>query len=44
MKILYGLNGTGNGHVCRSREIIRRLRDRGHEVRVMVSGGESNHW
>ena len=40
MKILYGLNGTGNGHVCRSREIIRRLRDRGHEVRVMVSGGD----
>ena len=39
MKILYGLCGTGYGHVCRSREIIRRLKQRGHDVRVIFSGG-----
>ena len=39
MKILYGLNGTGYGHVCRSREIIRRLKRRGHDVKVIFSGG-----
>lgn len=39
MKILYGLNGTGYGHVCRSREIIRRLKRLGHDVCVIFSGG-----
>lgn len=38
MKILYGVQGTGNGHISRSREIIRCLKSDGHEVRVIVSG------
>lgn len=39
LKILYGLNATGNGHICRSREIVSRLKRLGHDVRVIVSGG-----
>lgn len=38
LRILYGVQGTGNGHLSRSREIIRRLKQDGHEVRVIVSG------
>lgn len=38
MKILYGVQGTGNGHLSRSRELIRYLKQDGHEVRVIVSG------
>lgn len=38
MKILYGVQGTGNGHISRSRELIRNLKDDGHEVQVIVSG------
>jgi uncharacterized protein (TIGR00661 family) len=38
MKILYGVQATGNGHISRSREVIRYLKDMGHEVRVILSG------
>jgi uncharacterized protein (TIGR00661 family) len=38
MKILYGVQATGNGHISRSREVIRHLKDLGHEVRVILSG------
>ena len=38
MKILYGIQATGNGHICRSREIIAALKKRGHEVQVILSG------
>lgn len=38
LRILYGVQGTGNGHISRSREIIRNLKADGHEVRVIVSG------
>lgn len=38
MRILYGVQATGNGHISRSREIIRCLKDDGHEVRVLLSG------
>ena len=38
MKILYGVQGTGNGHISRSREIIHHLKARGHEVEVILSG------
>lgn len=38
MRILYGVQGTGNGHISRSREIIRFLKGDGHEVQVIVSG------
>ena len=38
MNILYGVQGTGNGHISRSREIMRHLKARGHHVEVMISG------
>jgi uncharacterized protein (TIGR00661 family) len=38
MKILYGVQATGQGHISRSREVINRLKARGHEVRVLLSG------
>ncbi|ABL64730.1 glycosyltransferase family protein [Chlorobium phaeobacteroides] len=38
MKILFGVQGTGNGHISRSRELVRRLKADGHEVDVIISG------
>lgn len=38
MKILFGVQGTGNGHISRSRELVTSLRDSGHEVDVIISG------
>lgn len=38
MNILYGVQATGNGHISRSREIIRCLKERGHTVFVILSG------
>ena len=38
MKILFGVQTTGNGHISRSRELIRELKDLGHDVRVILSG------
>ena len=37
MKILYAVQGTGNGHLCRAIDIIPHLREFG-EVDVLVSG------
>jgi uncharacterized protein (TIGR00661 family) len=38
MKILYGVQTTGNGHISRSREVIRELKNLGHDVSVLLSG------
>ncbi len=38
MNILYGVQATGNGHISRSREIIRCLKEKGHSVFVILSG------
>jgi uncharacterized protein (TIGR00661 family) len=38
MKILYGVQATGNGHISRSREVIRELKELGHDIRVILSG------
>ncbi len=37
MKILYGIQGTGNGHICRAKEIIPSFEKYG-EVDVLLSG------
>ena len=37
MKILYGINGTGQGHVIRSEQIIDTLK-REHQVDILLSG------
>ncbi len=38
MKILYGIQTTGNGHIVRSKSMIRELTNRGHEVHALFSG------
>ncbi|MEI6639226.1 MAG: hypothetical protein FDX02_01995 [Chlorobium sp.] len=38
MKILFGVQGTGNGHISRSRELVRKLKSDGHDVEVIISG------
>jgi len=38
MRILYGIQGTGNGHLSRSREVIRAL-EKEAKVEVLISGG-----
>ena len=40
LRILYGVQGTGSGHISRSREIIRNLKADGHQVFTIVSGRE----
>ena len=41
MKILYAVQGTGNGHITRAAEIIPALEKRG-QVDVVVSGSQSD--
>lgn len=38
MRILYGVQTTGHGHLVRSTPIIHQLRERGHHVDVLLSG------
>ena len=38
MRILFGVQGTGNGHISRSRELVRKLKEDGHDVDVIISG------
>ncbi len=40
MKILYAIQGTGNGHVSRAREIIPHLATQG-ELDILISGTQS---
>jgi uncharacterized protein (TIGR00661 family) len=42
MRILYGIQLNGNGHLTRSVEIIGNLIKRGHLVDVITSGNNSN--
>ncbi len=41
MKILYGIQGTGNGHITRSREIISLLKSKRAEVEILFSESHS---
>jgi len=41
MKILYAIQGTGNGHICRAKEVIPYLRQHG-ELDLLVSGIQSD--
>jgi len=41
MKILYAIQGTGNGHVSRARDIIPVLR-KNHEVDILISGSQTD--
>ncbi len=40
MKILYGIQGTGNGHLSRAQELIPAFRNYAH-VDVLISGNQS---
>jgi uncharacterized protein (TIGR00661 family) len=40
MKILYGVQGTGNGHISRARKMAAHLRARGVDVTYLFSGRE----
>jgi len=42
MRILYGINGEGLGHLNRSKVVIKELTDMGHTVLVASSHGCSN--
>jgi uncharacterized protein (TIGR00661 family) len=42
MRILYGIQLTGNGHISRSTIIINKLKDLGHQVDVITSGSGHN--
>lgn len=42
MKILYGIQGTGNGHISRSRVLARALKAQGINVDYIFSGRDKN--
>lgn len=41
MRILYAIQGTGNGHISRARDIIPLLKDKG-QLDILISGTESD--
>ncbi len=41
MKILYAIQGTGNGHISRARDVIPELQKKG-EVDILISGTEAD--
>ncbi len=41
MKILFGIQITGNGHITRSEVLIKKLESLGHTVDIVVSGSSS---
>ncbi|WP_163370751.1 glycosyltransferase family protein [Endozoicomonas acroporae] len=42
VKILFGIQGMGNGHLTRSRLLAKALADRGAKVQYLVSGRQKN--
>ncbi|WP_260260897.1 MJ1255/VC2487 family glycosyltransferase [Vibrio intestinalis] len=44
MKILYGVQGTGNGHIARARAMCEALKNRGVEVDFLFSGREKDKY
>jgi uncharacterized protein (TIGR00661 family) len=38
MRILYGIQTTGRGHIVRGRALVKELIDRGHTVHIVFSG------
>jgi len=42
MKILYGIQLNGNGHITRSIELINKLKSVGYDVDIFSSGSNSN--
>ncbi|MAJ34220.1 MAG: glycosyltransferase, partial [Candidatus Marinimicrobia bacterium] len=44
MNILYGIQGTGNGHITRSRLLVPLLRKKGFNVDVILSGRKKEEY
>lgn len=44
MRILYGVQTTGHGHIVRARTIIDKLRALGHEIDTLFSGPPKTSW
>jgi uncharacterized protein (TIGR00661 family) len=44
MKIFYGVQGTGNGHITRAREMAKALAEAGVEVTYMFSGRDAANY
>ena len=44
MNILYGVQATGNGHISRSREVVKKLKEMGHAVWVLFSGRQPDRF
>jgi len=44
LKILYGIQGTGNGHIARARAISEALCEHSVQVDYFFSGGDVNHY
>ncbi|HSN23205.1 MAG TPA: glycosyltransferase family protein, partial [Methylomicrobium sp.] len=44
MKIFYGVQGTGNGHITRAREMAKAFAAAGVEVTYMFSGREADSY
>lgn len=44
MKILYGVQGTGNGHIARARAMAQCLKKSGLEVQFLFSGREKSKY
>jgi len=40
MKILYAIQGTGNGHISRAKDVIPILKQKG-EVDILISGNQA---
>lgn len=44
MKILYGVQGTGNGHISRARVMAKAMKNRNIEVDFLFSGRPEEHY
>ncbi|MBD3226030.1 MAG: hypothetical protein GF313_14985 [Caldithrix sp.] len=38
MRILYGVQTTGRGHIMRAREMVKNLKAKGHTIHILFSG------
>lgn len=42
MKVLYAIQGTGNGHLSKARDIVPALQKRNIELDILVSGTQAD--
>ena len=44
MKLLYGVQGTGNGHISRARMMAQHFADKNVDVQFLFSGRDPEHY